>query len=414
MHNVIIGGGPAGYQAALALREAEQEVTLVNAENEPFYSRVLISHYLGGIKPRENVYLYGKDCYEQLGIKAYLGRQAVKVDVGAKQVILDNDESLPYDNLLLASGGEPQVPPIPGRELPGVFSLYTLADADAIKEWVRPGKPAVVIGGGLVGIKALEGLMEMNLPVSLVEIMDHIMPQVVDAGAAALLQEALQEKGVKLYLNNSVEAIEGKDQVEAVRLKDGTVIPCHLVIFGTGVKPAVKFLEGTGVKINNGVVVDEYLQSSVPGIYAAGDVAEAADTIYGEKRVNALWPVATHQGRIAGINMAGGKESFKGHASVNTVELLGLRVVSFGYIRPEADFQEAVVNLPAKKAYRKLIYQGNILKGGVFVNSVQGSGILYWLARCGFAVDCVEELLANPAERFAYIRDLNQKMVANG
>jgi nitrite reductase (NADH) large subunit len=414
MRNVIIGGGPAGYQAALALREAGQEVTLVNAENEPFYSRVLISHYLGGLKPRENVYLYGKDCYQQMGIKACLGRQVVKVDTGAKQVHLDNAETLSYDNLLLATGSVPQVPPIPGRELPGVFSLYTLADADAIKNWVRPGEAAVVIGGGLVGIKALEGLMEMNVPLSLIEIMDQIMPQVVDAGAAALLQEALQEKGVKLYLNNTVAAIEGQDRVEAVRLKDGTVIPCHLIIFGTGVRPAVKFLEETGVEINNGVVVDEYLQSSVPGIYAAGDVAEAADAIYGQKRVNALWPVATNQGRLAGINMAGGKESFKGHASVNTVELLGLRVVSFGYIRREADFQETVVNLPAKKIYRKLIHQGQILKGGVFVNSIQGSGILYWLARSGFTVDDVSELAAIPARRYAYIRDLNKKMVAKG
>lgn len=413
MRNIIVGGGPAGYQAAKTLRAAGEEVVLVNMENEPYYSRVLISHYLGDLKPRENVYLEGTDVFEKMGVETRLGKEVVKVEPNIKRVTLNDGEVLSYDNLLVASGSKPVTPPIPGKELPGVFTLYTLEDADAIKKWVRPGEPAVVIGGGLVAIKALEGLLEMHLPVSLIEIMDQILPAMVDADAAVMLQDALLDHGVNLYLKNTVAAIEGKDKVEAVRLQDGTVVPCHLVIMGTGVKPAAKFLEGTGVEINHGIVVDEYLQTSVPGIYAAGDVAEGYDAIFGVKRVNALWPVAAYQGRIAAMNMAGQITPYKGHAAMNTVELMGMRVVSFGQIRTEAGYRESVLSLPEKQYYRKLVYQGKYIKGGVFINNIEGAGIIYWLARMGYPVEDIAAFNESASSRYSYIKGLNKAMAAN-
>ncbi|MDN5344857.1 MAG: hypothetical protein PWQ18_969 [Clostridia bacterium] len=412
MRNVIIGGGPAGYNAAKALRAAGEEVTLISQENVPYYSRVLITHFLGDLKPRENVFLAGQDCYQALGVTAKMGRQAVAVDAASRKVALDNGEVLLYDNLLVASGSKPYIPPIQGTSLPGVFSLYTLNDAENIKQWIHPGEAVVIIGGGLVSLKGLEALLEMDVKISLVEIMDHILPQMLDARAANILEDALQQAGVDLYLANSVRSIEGDGRVERVCLKDGRILPCQMVIIGTGVKPALDFLEGTGVKIDRGVVVDKYLQSSVPGIYAAGDAAAAYDVIYGDNRVNALWPVAVTQGRLAGINMAGGRKPYSGSTGFNTLELLGLRFVSFGFINAPEGYQEAASFPPGGQYYRKLIYKGNVIKGGVLVNDIEGTGILYWLASSGLAVDRVESLVQVASARYRYIKVLNDRMAA--
>lgn len=395
MSHIIIGGGPAGYHAARVLREAGEEVTLINKEAEPFYSRVLISHYLGGGVEREDLYLAGKDCYDRLGVNALLGRQVARVDADGKQITLDDGQMLTYERLLVASGGEPVLPPVQGLNLAGVFTLHTLADVEAIKSWLCPGEPAVIIGGGLVACRAAEALHALGVPVSLVEIMDHLLPQVLDAAAAALFQETLISAGLQLFLADSVVAIEGEEKVQGVRLKSGSFLPCHLVVVATGVKPALAFLEATGIQVNRGILVNEYLESSIPGIYAAGDVAEARDIARGEARVNALWPNAVTQGALAGANMAGAGKVYNGGMGLNTLEMFGLRVVSFGLTRAPEGCQEVVVSLPARKFYRKLVYQGQVLKGGILVEQIAGSGILYWMTMTGKALSN-PEVVAGP------------------
>ncbi len=385
MRYLIIGNGAAGVTAARAIRRADPvgEITILGDEPYPYYARVLTSYYLGGIIPRERLWLADPYWYGHQRIQLVTGQRATGVDVKRRQAILAGGAELPYDRLLIATGAAPQKVDLTGGDHPddglgGVFTLRTLDDAAAIAEYARPGGQAVIIGGGLVGIKAAEGLHARGLEVRLVVSSGRLLSQVLDDAGAELVRRAMVAAGFAIHLREDVVALEGQEKVTGAVLRSGVTVPADVVLVGKGVRPNAAFLQGSGVKVNQGVVVDNCLATSIPGVYAAGDVVEAYDRAWQRPRLNAIWGNAVEQGRIAGLNMAGHQTTYRGGIGQNSLVVGGLGVISGGIVNPPEEVEggyQVFTRLDAGRShYRKVVLQGRRLVGMVAVGQTRGTG----------------------------------------
>ncbi len=333
MKHLIIGNGPAGVVAAEALRRADPaaEVVLVGDENEPPYSRMAIPYLLTGNISEEGTHLR-KDAghYERLGIRLVQAR-AEKVDSAARSVTLSNGDRLTYDRLLIATGSHPLRPAIAGIDLPNVHPCWTLADAREIAAKAKPGARVVQLGAGFIGCIILQALAERGVKLSVVEMGDRMVPRMMTAKAGGLIRLWVEKKGVQVHVNARAEAVTstGMGSMQ-VKLSNGQSIECDLLIAAAGVRPNIAFLQGSGVKVGDGILVDARMQTSVPGIYAAGDVTETAGFYSGLPQLNAIQPNAADQARIAAANMLGAQVATQGSLAINVLDTLGLISTSFG------------------------------------------------------------------------------------
>ncbi len=310
LHYVIIGNSASGISAAEAIRECGEKgkVTIISDEPDINYSRPLISYLLSGKITLDNVCYRQKDFFKDNRIELILNRKAAKLNLKRKTVILANNREIHFDKLLIAAGGVPFIPEIKGLNSEGTFTFTRLADALSIKDYIEVNKvkEAVVIGGGLIGLKAVEALTELKIRVVIVELADRILSAAFDKKASSIIENALRKKGCKLIANNTVVEINGTNKkVNEVILKDKKNIPTDLVIIAIGVRPSIELVKNTPIKTNKGILVNAFLQTNVKDVYAAGDCCEAEDLITGVKRPIAIWPAAVRQGKIAGFNMAG-------------------------------------------------------------------------------------------------------------
>jgi NAD(P)H-nitrite reductase large subunit len=333
MKHVILGAGPAGVIAAETLRKQApaDQIVLVGDEPEAPYSRMAIPYLLMGQIGESGTHLrHGGDHYAQLRIDLRRGR-AVKLDSAARQVQLDDGSSLGFDRLLIATGSSPATPPIPGIAGPGVHACWTLADARAIQSLAKPGARVLQMGAGFIGCIIMESLAARGVKLSVVEMGDRMVPRMMGPVAGGMIKDWCQAKGVSVHTGARVDAIErDASTVMKVRLSTGQVLPADLVISATGVKPNIGFLQDSGVRCLVGVLTDEHLQTNVPGIYAAGDCAEAFDKVSGRTIVSAIQPNAAEQARAAALNMAGRRTELRGVTQINVLDTLGLISASFG------------------------------------------------------------------------------------
>ncbi|MBE0614467.1 MAG: NAD(P)/FAD-dependent oxidoreductase [Burkholderiales bacterium] len=333
MKHVIIGNGPAGVVAAEALRklDASADIVLVGDENEPPYSRMAIPYLLTGNIGEQGTYLR-KDAghYEGLNIRLIVAR-AEKVDSKARSVALSNGEKLSYDRLLIATGSHPLRPAIPGIDLPNVHTCWTLADAREIAAKTKKGARVLQLGAGFIGSIILQALAERGVKLCVVEMGDRMVPRMMTEKAGNLIRQWVEEKGVAVHVNARAEAITaaGKGAMQ-VKLSNGKSIECDLLISAAGVRPNIAFLKGSGVKVGDGILVNERMQSSVPEIYAAGDVTEAVGFHSGQPQLNAIQPNAADQARTAAANMSGQQLAMQGSLAINVLDTLGLISTSFG------------------------------------------------------------------------------------
>lgn len=333
MKHVIIGNGPAGVIAAETLRRADPaaDVVLLGDESGPPYSRMAIPYLLTGKIDEAGTQLR-KDAghYKRLGIRLMKGR-AKKVDSKTRRVTLANGKKLPYDRLLIASGAHAVRPDVPGIESPNVHPCWTLADARAIAKKAKPGARVVQLGAGFIGSIILQALAERGVKLTVVEMGDRMVPRMMTAKAGNLIRLWVEKKGVQVHVNARVESIaKAARGAMKVTLSNGSMLDCNLLICAAGVRPNVGFLEGSGVRIGDGIMVDERMQTSVPEIYAAGDVTEAAGFHSGRPELNAIQPNAADQARIAAANMAGKHAAAQGSLAINVLDTLGLISSSFG------------------------------------------------------------------------------------
>ena len=332
MKHVILGAGPAGVIAAETIRKhaPDDDIAIVGDEPEAPYSRMAIPYLLMGNIGEEGTHLrHGKDHFESLGIVVKRGRRALSVDTAARTVALDDGRSLRYDRLLIATGANPASPPIPGIDSPGVHACWTLQDARAIAERASKGARVLQMGAGFIGCIIMEALAARGVDLCVVEMGDRMVPRMMGPTAGGMIRDWCQSKGVRVFTGTKVESIEGQSPLRA-RLSNGSHIDCDLLISATGVKPNIGFLENTAIKCLLGVLTDEHLQTSVAGVYAAGDCAEAFDKVSGKTIVSAIQPNAAEQARVAALNMVGRQAELRGVTQINVLDTLGLISTSFG------------------------------------------------------------------------------------
>ena len=334
MKHLILGNGPAGVIAAETLRRADPgaEITLVGAEPGPPYARMAIPYLLEGKIGEEGTHLRKDPAhFEALGIACEEGR-AVAVDAAGRQVRFEDGATRGYDRLLIATGARPIRPPVPGVDLPQVLTCWTLADARAIAAHLAPGTRIVQVGAGFIGSIIIESLVARGVELTIVEMGDRMVPRMMTPLAGEMIHQWVEGKGVKVRTSCKVERIEGEEGGGPLRvmLSDGDALECDLVIMAAGVRPNVDFLEGSPIRVNEGIVTDAQMRSSDAAIFAAGDVAEAPGLFDGRPEVSAIQPNAVEQGRIAALNMAGGKARHAGVLPINVLDTLGLISTSFG------------------------------------------------------------------------------------
>lgn len=376
---VIVGNGPAGTNAIEQIRKLDHtgKIILIAQEANLPYSRITTPEYMTNEIEEQDIYIRGADFYELNRVETRLGHRVEQVLEQENVVILEDGGRIPYDKLLLATGSRPCIPGWIDRGIEGVFSLWNKADSEAIKKLLPEVKNAVIIGGGLVGLQAARALNSYGITVSVVEMADRLMPAQLDQAAGEMLLKAIVQQGVQVFLGTEVKALQVKDnKVEGVQTVN-QFLEAELVIVSVGVIPNIDFLRSGSVQIERGIVVNEYMQSSAPTIYAAGDIAQARSMLTGESMLRALWLTAVQQGKIAGASMAGSEEAYAGSNAMNSIQLFGLQVISLGRIEGGPGVEEIILSQPTSGVYQKLLLEDGRLTGLLFAGDVQEAGVMY-------------------------------------
>lgn len=409
MRTVIIGNSAAAVGAIEAIRRHDQEnpITVVADEPHHVYARPLISYLLGEMVNEAQMYYRPPDFYERFGVETMLGVEVVGINLQEQSIALAGGGALTYDRLIIATGGRPFVPPTPGVDLEGVFTFTRWEDAQRMGRYLkeRGVGSAVVVGGGLIGLKTTEALLPHSIRVTVVELADRILSTTFDQTASKLAESALRRAGVEVRTSTTVKEIAGKDgRVDHVVLQDGERLACDMVIIAIGVRPNVGLVAGTDIAVNQGILVDRRMQTSLPHVYAAGDCAEAYDLLLGDNRPIAIWPNAYRQGCVAGCAIAGVEREYEGGFLMNSVEVCGMPTISVGLTDPQdsADEYEIMERYDREApAYKRLVLRGNRLVGAICVGNIERAGIYTGLIRDQVDVAPFKEHL--PAENFGLI-----------
>ena len=384
MHYVVVGAGPAGVTACDTVRKIDQDanITLIGAEPEPPYSRMAIPYLLTGKIDETGTYLRkNPDYYSQQNINI-IREKVVAVSPANYSLDLDNGKTLEFDRLLLASGASPVNPPITGVELPAVQHCWTLADARAIAARARHGSSVVLMGAGFIGCIILESLVKRGVKLTIVEMGDRMVPRMMNETAGQLLQDWCEHKGIRVITGHKVTAIKQGDDNLVVQLDTQERLAAQLVITATGVRANTQYLQGSGLEIDQGVLVNEYLQSSFDHIYAAGDVAQGRDFSTDEYNVQAIQPTAVEHARIAAKNMVkGNRVVHHGSLNMNVLDTLGLISTSFGQWMGVEGGEEAVLLDQSRFKYLNLQFKEDSLVGVSSLGHTENMGVVRGLIR---------------------------------
>ena len=382
MKYVIIGNSAAAVGCIEGLRKCDKDgsITVISDETHHVYSRPLISYYLAGKVRPENMVYRKNDFYEKNNVDLMLGKKAAAIDPKKKTVTLISGEVVSYDKLLIATGSSPFVPPTQGLgDQDNVFTFLKYDDALGIEKLVTKESRVVVVGAGLIGLKAVEGLVPVVGSVDVIELAPRVLPMILDEQAAAPVQKRIEENGVTFHLGIVAEKVVGDKHVEKVVLKDGTELHCDILVMGVGVRPNVAEAKAAGVEVNRGIIVDENtMRTNVPDIYAAGDVTESVDLITGERKIMALWPNAYAQGRVAAYDMCGAECDFCGVFPMNAVGFFGLSMITAGIQGGEGT---QVLSKSDEKtgAMKRFVIKDDKLVGMILLGDVDRAGIYTYL-----------------------------------
>lgn len=381
MNYVIIGNGPAGVIAAETLRKTDLlgSIILIGDEPEPPYSRMAIPYLLMGDIQEAGTYLR-KDANHFRNLKIELvAARADKIDTSNTKVFLNNGKTVNYDKLLIASGSRPVAPPITGMNLPGIYPCWTMEDSRHIMKLAKKGVRVLQMGAGFIGCIILEALASRGVELIVVEMGNRMVPRMMTEGAGGLIKKWCEKKGVKVFTSTKVEAIEKSGNSAnplKVKLSNGESLTVGLVISATGVRPNTEFLKGSGIVTDAGIKVDETMQTNVPGVYAAGDVAQAQEFYTGAQMVNAIQPNAADQARIAALNMAGKSTRSQGTMAINVLNTLGLISSSFGQWMGVAGGEHTELVDEENFRYMHLEFKDDILVGATSLGLTQHVGVI--------------------------------------
>lgn len=370
---VIAGGGIAGLTAAEQARitSPASEITLISKEKKLPYYRLNLTRYIAGEVTYDVLPVHPEAWYEDNNIKILTDSEVVDVDAKESNVKLNNGETINYDRLILTAGSHPFIPPVQGAELKGVTTLRFFDDANYIlSKTVKPCS-VVIVGGGVLGLETAGALKSRNkeLKITIIEGFDYLMPRQLNKKAADYLLTHLDTLGINVITGTSVQQIRGSEQVEEIVTGNGDVIPADLVVFSVGVRPN-RYLAGyCGLKVNNGVIVNDNMETSVPGIYAAGDITEHRGVLYG------LWNAAMFQGKIAGMNAAGKKTGFGGIPRSNTLKVLDVNIFSIGNFTP-CDGSCIIIEDEDTDRYAYILFRDGKIEGAIFYGDTSESALV--------------------------------------
>ena len=393
MKIIIIGNGVAGNSAAETVRavNSQAEITLVSEEPYPEYSACVLCDYIAGELPRERVFLKKKKDYEKMGIDALLlGQRVEAIDPLNKRVVIEG-KNYSYDKLVLATGSEPLVPPIPGLKKKGIFPLKTLSDAMAISR--HKGKKAVIIGSGPIGIEATTALKKKGYEVYLIELLEWVLPRLLDKETSRMASEVLSRNHVEVILGERVNEIYGKRKVEGV-LTDRRRIACDTVILSAGVKARVDLAKQCGIGLGpfGGIKVNQWMETDHPGIYACGDCAEAELPGVGETVLSQLWVTARQQGEITGLNTGGRVREYSLPMNIISLKVFDTYVASASHPKYYTKKKYEKIEKRFEDVYCWMALEDGVLKSIQSVGKLDEMGIFASFIKKGVKIDRIKEL----------------------
>ena len=383
MRYVIIGGSGGGISAVEAIRSVDQgsQIDLFSDEETPLFSRVLLPYYVAEELSKPLLNFRSSDFFEQNKINAHIGVRVEGISIDSKTVRTEAGDQFPFDKLLLATGGKAIVPPIPGIDKEGISPLKTMVDAERI--YHLKGKMAVVIGAGSIGVETSISLRRRGMEVTLLEQLGHVLPTVFDEEAASIIKKRIEDLGITTVTGEKAIQFTGNGQVKSV-VTDSREIKCDMVVLAVGVKPAIELAQKAGIEMGSlgGIKVDSQMMTNLPDIYAAGDVTETYDISRDSNWINAIWPCAVEQGRIAGLNMAGRKTSYEGSFRRNSIgNFIGVPAISMGVTHAdtcsscEGGEESQEIRRRTKDTYKKLILKNSRIVGAILVGQTQKAGL---------------------------------------
>lgn len=405
MNYVIIGNSAGAIGCIEGIRQMDQKgsITLISDEPHHTYSRPLISYLLYG-KTDERRMKYRPDrFYEHNRVETKLGHTVVKIGKESKQLLLDNDEIVPYDKLLVATGSRPFVPPMEGLDqVKKQFTFMTLDDAKALEAAISPKSRVLIVGAGLIGLKCAEGICDKVGSIAVVDLADRILPSILDVPGSRMVQRHIEGQGIEFYLSDSVQRFEpGKAQ-----LKSGKTLEFDVLVLAVGVRPNTSLIQSIGGEVGRGILTDDRCATSLPDIYAAGDCTESLDITTGQSRVLALLPNAYMQGECAGINMAGGEKRYDRAMAMNAIGFFGLHIITAGSYEGE-DFVAQ-----GKESYKRLFTKNNRLIGYILIGCIERAGIYTALIREQTPLDSIDfELVREKPQLMAYTKKKRDKIL---
>ena len=385
---LIVGSSHAGLSAieSIRIQDVGGSITLLNQEDSLPYSPTILPYVVSGKVDAGNVYLMKQNDLDAYGITFRRGSKVVKVDPLSHTVGLQSGQSLEYEKLLLATGADPAIPPIPGLKNAPFHVLRTLEHANQLRQAAQTATSAVILGAGLIGMHAAESLAKAGLRVSVVEALPYVLPGYFDAQAAGLIQKIFSEQGINILTGSAVTRIASSNGACALSLESGLDLSADLLVVATGVRPRVSYISSSKIQVDQGILVNETMRTSANDIWAAGDVAQAKSFFDPTKVVQGTLPTAVEQGRTAGLDMVGDPtlKPYPGGIPMNTYKFFGHRSFSIGLAgdgETRKDLEVDLTFLPSSQQYQKLIYEGNKLIGISCINSLLDPGIMYQLIK---------------------------------
>lgn len=365
---IIIGNGIAANTAAENIRKTDPEgsVTMFSREQHYFYYTPALPELISGEKEINSITIHNEKWYQSNQIEIHLNTTVTEIDPASKTVTAGGNR-YSYDKLLLATGGFSFVPPISGSDLPGVYSLRTAADALTIKAKAAQAKELVLIGGGLLGLEAGNGLRKAGMNVTVVEFFPRLLPRQMDVEGAAILQKQMEEMGFAFYLGAKTREIVQEGDRLSVNLESGERIAADMVLVSAGVRPVTDLAKQAGLEIDKAVKVNDRMETSAADIYAAGDVIEHNGMFYG------IWPASMEQGRVAGLNMAGADAAYTGTVPANKLKVVGIDLAAAGNIDADNTLEAVVFKEIEKGVYRKFVIDNNRIAGAILFGNTTGS-----------------------------------------
>ena len=380
---VIIGNSAAGVAAVEGIRKRDRNgtIAIISQEDGGIYSRPMLSHFLSGKITEEKLNFRQDDFYTRNGAETYLGRCIAQVDPVKNCLRLTDGEEISFEKVMIATGAHAKRQEMPGCLLRNVFYLHNRQDAREIGTLAAPGMRAIILGGGPVGMGAIQALRTRGLDVTLIISSGRLMSQLLDDEGSEIIRERIEKNGIKVIFNSSAVEILGTDRVTGLRTDDGSEIPADLVVFCKGVVPNKELVHATDILVRRGIVVDSRMRTSVLNVYAAGDVAEAPDILSGGWSNHSIWPNASEQGRIAGENMAGGEVDYPGALATNSVNVFGLPLMVMGTVRPKDRNGVSFMRSGGGEHYKCITLKGDRIIGTLLVGKVGNAGVYSMLIK---------------------------------